>query len=453
MEAGGRVRLLAAIDFRAGGNAAAVLREGFSHPEATHCWGLVPRSRLALPALPGGAPCWVLIRISDVFLHPPETPGLRIVAHAGAGRVFDDRVRPGAVIGFPVPAGGPEPLDLVLDYPGAVTPRQAGLAETRDLAARFDGLWLLQGPLDEPALKAAATGHGAPGAAEPIAWDAATRHALAGQTAPGTRRRVAIAGNCIAEALAGRLRAMPEVAARFTVAPVPVHEAAFDAAAARAALEHADIVFVQGIAQQPLAALGFTPRLSCRFIRTPDVVLRSLWPFNAEDAESDALRAARRSSPFRNIDRALEHLRLVEPRPAQRIARYERLDLDLAATIPRTIEAQARFLADIDRGLGTDIGRYIAENCRDRPLFCDSVHPAAPVLQRLGAFMLAELGVAGEPAIPGLDLFEEWRLPVHPVIAARLGLRWADGATRYRYGALGEVTWREWVEAYVAAFG
>ena len=56
------------IDFRGTGNSDHYVRDGWSHPEATHRWTMGPESRLALPALPHGA---VLVLCATPCLHPP----------------------------------------------------------------------------------------------------------------------------------------------------------------------------------------------------------------------------------------------------------------------------------------------------------------------------------------------------------------------------------------------
>ena len=56
------------IDFRGTGNSDHYVRDGWSHPEATHRWTMGAESRLALPALPHGA---VLVLCATPCLHPP----------------------------------------------------------------------------------------------------------------------------------------------------------------------------------------------------------------------------------------------------------------------------------------------------------------------------------------------------------------------------------------------
>ena len=46
-----------------------------------------------------------------------------------------------------------------------------------------------------------------------------------------------------------------------------------------------------------------------------------------------------------------------------------------------------------------------------------------------------------------------WSVPVHPGVAKRLGVTWASERTRYHYETMGEITWEEWVRAYITRLG
>ncbi len=57
------------------------------------------------------------------------------------------------------------------------------------------------------------------------------------------------------------------------------------------------------------------------------------------------------------------------------------------------------------------------------------------------------------PSFTKQDGWKDWQVPVHPEVAKLLGLTWAHENTRYKYVTIGEVTWEEWVEAYIDTLG
>ncbi len=147
-------------------------------------------------------------------------------------------------------------------------------------------------------------------------------------------------------------------------------------------------------------------------------------------------------------------LRTLEPDKKKRIQRYRDLDFELASGVDRIIETQERFLESIDNSPDFRLAQSILNNYKSIQLFYNSVHPSGALFQYYCEDVWGKLGLKGPaPSFGNVDHWRKWSLPVHPVIARRLGLKWADEKTSYRYGALGKVTWREWVEAYVEAFG
>jgi hypothetical protein len=157
---------------------------------------------------------------------------------------------------------------------------------------------------------------------------------------------------------------------------------------------------------------------------------------------------------IRHPDGALAQLRLTEPNRARRFERYRALDVPAARSVERLGAAQLRFLEAIDRAAPTGLGRFIADRFRHEQLFYNATHPAEPVFQALCAYVWDRLGEPSPlPPLPALDGWKTWSVPVHPEIARRLGVTWATERTRYRYATLGEVTWEQWVWAYIDRLG
>jgi hypothetical protein len=73
-------KLLLEIDFRAGGNSFAHMREGWAEQERTHRWTLGRESRLVLPAVGPGC---VLAICATPCRHPPDLPGQAVMLALG----------------------------------------------------------------------------------------------------------------------------------------------------------------------------------------------------------------------------------------------------------------------------------------------------------------------------------------------------------------------------------
>jgi hypothetical protein len=273
--------------------------------------------------------------------------------------------------------------------------------------------------------------------------------------APTARETIVFIGNCIAETVAHGLAGTPAVTRQFTVFAVPLHLKAIDDPDVTQALAEARFVFIQGVALRHLDRINATRRDACEIVHIPDVVLRSVWPFDGDNGYVDpAVAAAIPNAVAYQHDGALASLREIEPDQAKRLRRYRDLDFPLASRIDRVIESQARFLIDMDNGNDVHLGRFISRHFRDRPLFYNSTHPSEILFQELCEFCWMRLDLAGPPPrIAGLDGWKPWSVPVHPRIAERLGLTWANERTRYTYRPLGAVTWDEWARAYIETFG
>ena len=219
-------------------------------------------------------------------------------------------------------------------------------------------------------------------------------------------------------------------------------------------LAEATHVYSQDIGALDQARFRELVPTGARVFHFPDIAYSCAWQFDGANGFTEEAACSDSNAPIHHQDGVLGKLRSIEPDKKRRIRRYRDLDFEWAAGIDRVIEAQERFLVGINDGSDLRLGRFIAERGAERQPSCYCTHPSEFVFQRLCEYCWEQRGLPGEaPIMQGLDSWREWSVPVHPAIARRLGLRWADDTTRYSYGTLGDVTWLQCVGAYVEAFG
>jgi len=273
------------------------------------------------------------------------------------------------------------------------------------------------------------------------------------QVAAAEIRTVVVIGNCIAEGIAEGL-CTSKATSMFRFVVLPIHTTSLHDTASLKLMAEASHVFVQQFDDIDLSAVNALVAPDCAVFSFPSLAMHDLWPFDSANGYRDDIAQTVAQDRIRHFDGALASLREIEPDKKKRIARYSELDFPLASKIDSVAKAQTRFLQQIDERSDCKIGRFIERNRRERQLFYSSHHPTQLVFQELCAYCLGKLGC--QSAVPvrlEADGWKDWSVPVHPLIARRLGIVWAQEATRYRYCTLGDITWREWVEAYVEAFG
>ena len=267
------------------------------------------------------------------------------------------------------------------------------------------------------------------------------------------RRTVAIVGTCLAETLARGLAGSPVLAGSFRFVAVPVHITSLTLPDVQASLAEASHIFLQSNMAEAAGVRALAP--GAQIVLFPDVVLRCLWPFDAANGYRDeAVPEPVTTGIIRHADGVLARLRTAEPDPARRFELYRSLAFEEAPTIERMATVQARFLEQIDAETEAGLGAFITDQFRTRPLFYNSAHPSGAVFQALAAFFWRKLDMAGRPPVfTGMDDWKMWSVPVHPGVAKRLGVTWASERTRYHYETMGEITWEEWVRAYITRLG
>jgi len=265
---------------------------------------------------------------------------------------------------------------------------------------------------------------------------------------------VVIVGNCIAEGIAFGLSSAEEAKSKFRFVPIPLHLRSLNDQKSLALIAEASHVFVQQLGAIDLHLISSTMATDARMFPFPSLVLRNLWPFDSDNGYRDDVAQAFPEGRIRHFDGALAKLREIEPDKKKRILRYRELDFDFAKKVNSTADTQRQFLEQIDARADWRIGRFIEANYRQRQLFYNSTHPSEIVFQELCEYCWRKLGLSDTPpTFTGIDSWKVWSVPVHPGIARQLGVEWAHETTRYTYCTLGDITWHEWVDAYVDSFG
>jgi len=191
-------------------------------------------------------------------------------------------------------------------------------------------------------------------------------------------------------------------------------------------------------------------------VRFPLVRFASPWPFDAWNGPGDK-EAHDREAPnltFPYLDGLLGRLRREIPDREARFRAYRSLDLPGIVNYRRLHELEVRRLAGMDRKFGVAIGVYILENFRNRRLFHTTVRPNWQVFNLLMQSVAKSVGVTAPIFLdPGVDAsLRNPQIPVHPKVAADLGVRWADAATRYLNRGI-EITWESYVRLYIEHYG
>jgi hypothetical protein len=266
--------------------------------------------------------------------------------------------------------------------------------------------------------------------------------------------QVVIVGGCAAQAIKRGLSSSADASARYQFAELPVHLVDLNDKTSLELISRASHIFAQLGGGTDLALIEAHAPSGCRIFTYPDVVLRSLWPFDSDYGYADEVAQARTAPAIRHFDGALARLRKIEPDKKKRIQRYRDLDFPWAGYVRIVAIAQQRFLEKTDTLSACKMGGFVSRALRERQLFYNATHPSAAYFQELCTYCWGCLELPGAPgALKGIDSWRDWSVPVHPGIARHLGVRWASESTRYYYRTMGEMTWDAWVEQYVEMFG
>jgi hypothetical protein len=269
------------------------------------------------------------------------------------------------------------------------------------------------------------------------------------------RAKLVVIGNCQADLVSIALRENATLRGRFRAVYHAARLQAHQFEQARRDLDGCDVVLVQDIqdcASYPLREHIPPGALTVTF---PFLRFASLWPFDGYNGADDRV-ARLRDYPnfeFTYRDGLLGRLRKEIPDPAARLVAYRTLAVEGVVDCRALHRFEEKRLLAMDRKFGGDIGAFILRNFRDRQLFHTTGHPNADLFATLLSQIAGKLGIELRPrrnrAPDGLQLLQ---IPVHPEVARRLGVRWANGPTRYAYRG-SRITWEEYVSRYIAYYG
>jgi hypothetical protein len=269
------------------------------------------------------------------------------------------------------------------------------------------------------------------------------------------RCRLIVVGNCQAQLVHAGFCRVDGLSARFDARyhfvdlPPELHEAG------KRELAEAEILFVQDIQDWRRYPLRDCVPAQARIVEFPLLRFASLWPFDHYNGLGDRQALAQEwpNVSYIHLDGLLGRLRREIPDPEARFRAYRDLAVDSLVDCRRLHDFEERRLIAMDRKFAGGIGAFILDGFRRRRLFHTTVHPSGEVMARLLRLLAARLEVVpGTFSADRLDQLNYLEVPVHPLVAAALGVRWAGARTLYN--CRGEkLTWEAYVRRYIAHYG
>lgn len=269
------------------------------------------------------------------------------------------------------------------------------------------------------------------------------------------KKRLLVFGNCQGSLLAEALRNHSGFARYFSIKhhymelPPNLHEQG------RRDLAESDMLLIQDIREWDHYPLRADVPADLPTLRYPCVRFASPWPFDAFNGPDDRM-ARNRDHPnleFTYFDGLLGRLRREIPDQEQRFQAYRSLDVERVIDVTRLHRFEQSRLEEMDRRFEGGIGAYILDRFRTKQVFYTTAHPNGQILKTLVQTAAEELGVSLRFWWPGsLNSLRRLQIPIHPAIAARLGIRWADAERKYL--VKGEwIRWEDYVRRYIAYYG
>jgi hypothetical protein len=268
------------------------------------------------------------------------------------------------------------------------------------------------------------------------------------------RRTIGFIGNCQAELLHrafSRVVSGEEIRSFYHFFDVP--EA--DRAAAAEELAQCDDLLVQDVKNFEDYALRDAIPASTNIMRFPVIWFAAPWPYDDFNGLRDAHARSQDDPSLRTTtyyDGALGKLRKLVPDPQARLEAYRRLDVPGLVRPERILDFEARRLEALDARFGTLIGKTILDGFRESQLFYTVNRPCGSLLSMLLDYVLAasKIDVVRQP-MPELDELQVIQSPVHPKIAAALGMTWVTADRTYQvHGQV--MDFETYVRAYIARY-
>ena len=260
---------------------------------------------------------------------------------------------------------------------------------------------------------------------------------------------VVIYGSCQAQFLCFLLRQVPSLTRRFDfqiatiAAPNGTRDMAFEMPAdvGRAVLlwEQYD----QRAVLEPRDAVLRAVPAGCRVLRFPAVAMNALWPFRIKDRRNRA-EAAYPWGRYPQSDWVASAVAELGLPSEESYKRYIERSRAAMPDLERLIDRDRATIAARDAACDVMMEDAVFDHLCDRYQFWTHGHLAtgllAILLQRLLAASREIIGELDETVLTELDaayaLYPgqgEQQLPIHPLVIERLGLRFVDEDTRYRW--------------------
>lgn len=270
-----------------------------------------------------------------------------------------------------------------------------------------------------------------------------------------SRKNLLILGNCQARIVARAMRNHHGFSRQFQVLHHELELPQNLRHQARRDLECSDILLIQDIKEWEKYPLRDHVPPGAQILRYPCIRFASLWPFDAFNGPDDKLAAAKDypNFEFTYFDGLLARLRREIPDQEKRFCAYRDLAVDGIINPARLHLFEERRLQAMDQKFDMGIGAFVLENFGKRRLFHTTAHPNGKLLNMLLAYIERELGTSCTYwTTMGLDTLRDLQIPIHPAVAKKLSVTWADEGTRYRYrGRM--VTWEQYFRKYITHYG
>jgi Polysaccharide biosynthesis enzyme WcbI len=277
----------------------------------------------------------------------------------------------------------------------------------------------------------------------------------------GRRLTIGFIGNCQAELLQKAfLRAVP--ASDFATFYHFFNIDDDKRAEARADLARCDVLLMQDIQDVELYPLQTAVPPGVKILPFPFIRFASPWPFDDFNGLRDGM-ARNQDDPSLHTttyyDGVLGRLRRLHPEPQVRFEAYKALNLEARIDPLRVHDFEIRRLEALDERFGFQIGRLILDGFRKTQLFYTVNRPCGAVLGLVLDHLFKALDLDYYRSLDpngscdqALDELRSIQVPVHPLVAKRLDIEWADETRLYRNGER-ERTWEDFVRAYIERYG
>lgn len=264
-----------------------------------------------------------------------------------------------------------------------------------------------------------------------------------------------IIGNCHAAIIYQGFRAVPALARYFRPRFYDVNLRTHLSNIARRDLQECGLLVVQDIADWDESPLRDWVSERAEIVMFPCIRFASPWPFDACNGATDheAIAQEAPNFTFTYLDGLLGRLRREIPDPEERFRAYRSLSIDGVANFVRAHQFETRRILALDKKYASGIGQFMLDRFPFEQIFYTTNHPNSEIFRMLMANIMKSLAVEGKiRSIAGFDQLNTMQVPVHPMVAEALGIRWAPPERKYRFRQE-ELTWEQYVRRYIRHYG